>query len=60
MLGVRILSSLIIRPGKIVRLKMVHKSPGLCIASLLSVEIEANSVQKCMKTPTYVTIKAFH
>jgi hypothetical protein len=46
MLGVRILSSLIIRPGKIVRLKMVHKSPGLCIASLLSVEIEANSVQK--------------
>jgi hypothetical protein len=60
MLGVRILSSLIIRPGKIVRLKMVHKSPGLCIASLLSVEVEANSVQKCMKTSAYVTIKALH
>ena len=60
MLGVKILSNLITRPCKIVRLKMVHKSPGLCIASLLSVEIEANSVQKCTKTPAYVTIKGLH
>jgi len=60
MLGVKILSKLITRTGKIVKLKMVHKSPGLCIASLLSVEIEANSVQKCTNTPAYVTIKALH
>ena len=57
MLVVKILSNLITRPGKIVKLKMVHKTPRLSITSLLFVGIESNSLQICTKTPAYVTIK---